>query len=278
MSFKSILAIAVAGTVAVGAVASPSSRLTPVVYLAGDSTMSLGGGHTNYTQGWGEFLHYSLDSHGITVNNSAVAGTSARSYTREGYFGYIANALKPRDIVVIEFGHNDGAALEPTDIGRGDCPGGGDETCITTFDNVTETVYTYPAYYRNATRLFRSKGATVVLSPPTPNNPYNNTEGIFIYTPGNYTRYAAAVALDLGGPAGGVAFVDHGQYVANIYKELGRAVVDNYFPKDHTHTSRIGATVVSQAFVKALVCAKLGTIVLRNYVINSTESVPGYCI
>ncbi|RDW62408.1 hypothetical protein BP6252_11841 [Coleophoma cylindrospora] len=186
--------------------------------------------------------------------------------------------LRPRDIVVIEFGHNDGASLIPTDIGRGDCPGGGDETCITTFDNVTEIVYTYPAYYANATQLFRSKGATVILSPPTPSNPYNNTEGVFIYSPSNYTRYAAAVAADLGGPARGVAFIDHGQYVANIYKPLGKAVVDGYFPKDHTHTSRIGATVVSQAFVKALVCASSSTTALKNYVINSTESIPGKCI
>ena len=61
------------------------------------------------------------------MNNSAIAGRSARSYTREGRFQTIANVLKPGDWVIVEFGHNDGGSPYPasSDNGRADCPGAG---------------------------------------------------------------------------------------------------------------------------------------------------------
>jgi rhamnogalacturonan acetylesterase len=87
----------------------------------------LGDGNGTSTQGWGEYLHYSFDPSVIYVNNSAIAGRSARSYTREGRFEAINNVLQPGDWVVIEFGHNDGGSPYPaaSDNGRGDCPGQG---------------------------------------------------------------------------------------------------------------------------------------------------------
>lgn len=77
------------------------------VWLCGDSTMAPGGGH-NGTEGWGQYLQYSLDSSRIRVNNSAYAGRSARTFTREGRFQAIISKVQPGDWVVIEFGHNDG--------------------------------------------------------------------------------------------------------------------------------------------------------------------------
>lgn len=77
------------------------------VWLCGDSTMAPGGGH-NGTEGWGQYLQYSLDSSRIRVNNSAYAGRSARTFTREGRFQAIFSEIQPGDWVVIEFGHNDG--------------------------------------------------------------------------------------------------------------------------------------------------------------------------
>ena len=68
----------------------------------------------------------------IPVVNQAIGGRSARSFTREKRFDAIANALKPGDFVVIEFGHNDGGSLA-NDNGRSDCPGSGSETCRTNY-------------------------------------------------------------------------------------------------------------------------------------------------
>lgn len=69
--------------------------------------MAPGGGH-NGTEGWGQYLQYSLDSSKIRVNNSAYAGRSARTFTREERFEAIFSKIQPGDWAVIEFGHNDG--------------------------------------------------------------------------------------------------------------------------------------------------------------------------
>lgn len=44
----------------------------------------------------------------MIVNNSAYAGRSARTFTREGRFQDIFDQVQPEDWAVIEFGHNDG--------------------------------------------------------------------------------------------------------------------------------------------------------------------------
>lgn len=69
--------------------------------------MAPGGGH-NGTEGFGQYLHYSFDSDLIRLNNSAYAGRSARTFTREGRFQAVIDKIAPGDWVVIEFGHNDG--------------------------------------------------------------------------------------------------------------------------------------------------------------------------
>ncbi len=105
---------------------APSHHTIPTIFLAGDSKMAPGGGG-NGTEGWGQYLHYSVNNETVYINNSAIAGISARSYTREGRFQYIAQALKPGDWVVIEFRTNDGGSPFPgsKDKGRADFPGYG---------------------------------------------------------------------------------------------------------------------------------------------------------
>lgn len=142
--------------------------LAVTVHLCGDSTMAKGGGGSG-TEGWGQYLQYSLDADNYTVENDAKAGRSARSYTREGRFQTVADSLESGDWVVIEFGHNDGGSLS-SDNGRTDCYGDGDQTCSTTYDGTAETVLTYPKYYENAAALFLAKGAKVIMSSATPNN------------------------------------------------------------------------------------------------------------
>lgn len=78
-----------------------------VLWLCSDSTAAPGGGH-NGTEGFGQYLQYSFDSDLIRINNSAYAGRSARTFTREGRFQAVADKIVPGDWVVIEFGHNDG--------------------------------------------------------------------------------------------------------------------------------------------------------------------------
>lgn len=190
------------------------SQTHPTIWLAGDSTMAPGGGH-NGTEGWGQYLSYSFPTT-IKVNNSAYAGRSMRSFTREGRFAAIAEKLTPGDWVVIEMGINDATSLGPPDLkGRGDCPGAGNETCTVVYDNLTETVLTFPAYSIAAAKQMLGRGARVILSAREPTNPWQS--GNFSYTPDQYTYYSQLATLEIGGPAAGVWFVDHGVCRQSIF-------------------------------------------------------------
>ncbi|KAL4736532.1 SGNH hydrolase-type esterase domain-containing protein [Aspergillus similis] len=226
------------------------SVLAQTIYLAGDSTMA------SSTPGWGDYI---ADSVSIEISNQAIGGRSARSYTREGRFQAIADVLQAGDYVVIEFGHNDGGSLS-TDNGRTDCPGDGDETCETVYNGVAETVLTFPAYIENAALLFLEKGANVLISSQTPNNPWES--GTFSYTPNRFVGYA-----ELAAQRAGVDYVDHGAYTASIFEALGADTVNSFYPNDHTHTNAEGSSVVADAFLKAVVC----TGVALNDVLTTTD-------
>ena len=117
------------------ATASAAPTAAPItIHLCGDSTMAKGGGGASGkpTEGWGEYLKYSFNSANYVVNNAAIGGRSARSFTRENRFTEVANLVKAGDWVVIEFGHNDGGSLS-NDNGRSACGGEGSQTCQTTY-------------------------------------------------------------------------------------------------------------------------------------------------
>jgi rhamnogalacturonan acetylesterase len=132
-------------------------------------------------------------------------------------------------------------------------------------------VLTFPAYLINAGKALTAKGAKVIVSSQTPNNPWEG--GSFSYAPGRFTTYAKSAAESIGA---GAQFVDHGQYTANIFKTLGKAKVDAMFPNDHTHMGPAGADTVAKAFVKAVLCSSGG--LLNEFVKNGTASVEGACI
>ena len=206
--------------------------------------------------GWGQYLAPLLT---LPVVNKAIAGRSARSYTNEGRFAEIQSLLKPNDIVVIEFGHNDGGSPNSaSDNGRSDCPGTGAETCKS--GKTGETVYTFNHYVEAAARGFVSKGAKVVVSSQTPNNLW---EGGSFYggAPPRFVPYAASAAKNVG-----VGFVDHFQAVSNMMVKLGRDRTNALFPTDHTHTSPEGAELVARAFVQAVAAGMNGTTALGGFV------------
>jgi rhamnogalacturonan acetylesterase len=115
-----------------------------------------------------------------------------------------------------------------------------------------------------------AKGAKVIISSPTPNNVWET--GTWTYSASRFTTYCKSIASSIGSAA---AFVDHGQYTANIYKTLGATTVNAFYPNDHTHTSPAGADHVAKAFVKGLLC---GGSPLAAYAKNTTASVEGACI
>ena len=180
--------------------------------------------------------------------------------------------MQPNDIVVIEFGHNDGGGLGSSDNGRSDCPGTGDETCQSTYNGQAVTVHTFNYYLTQAGKSLIAKGAKVIISSQTPNNPWET--GSFVYTDGGrFVTYAKQVAAALGKDS---MYVDHGAYTASIYKSLGKTATDALFPQDHTHNSPAGAAIVAQAFAKGVQCQGGGF--LKGFVKNATDSIPGTCL
>ncbi|KAF1977238.1 SGNH hydrolase [Bimuria novae-zelandiae CBS 107.79] len=239
-------------------------RATPTIYLAGDSTMANKGANDGATDGWGQYLSKYVTA---PVVNKAVGGRSARSYTNEGRFTDIANLIKSGDIVVIEFGHNDGGSpTTATDNGRSDCPGTGEETCKSGKDG--STVYTFGHYVKAAAKTYIAKGATVVVGSQTPNNAWEG--GVFSTAAPKFVAYAAQAGKEIGT---GATFVDHFQAVLNAYKKLGNAKTNAFFPNDHTHTSPAGADLVAQAFAQAIEVKLNGTTPIVPYLRSGNPTV-----
>lgn len=178
--------------------------------------------------------------------NRAIGGRSARSYTNEGRFASITPLLAPGDIVVIEFGHNDGGSPNSaSDNGRSDCPGTGDEVCTSGKDG--STVYTFNKYISDAARAYIAAGASVIISSQTPNNLWEG--GVYSAAAPRFVEYAALVAESVGE---GAWYVDHFAAVAKMYERLGDEETNALYPKDHTHTSPKGAELSANAFAQAV--------------------------
>jgi rhamnogalacturonan acetylesterase len=138
--------------------------------------------------------------------------------------------------------------------------------------NQTEIVQTYVTYLQNASSIFLSLGARVIISPPTPTNPYLTANGSFAWTPTKYSYYSWYIVSSLGGPDAGIYYVDHSSYNAQALQLLGADVVNAGFPMDNTHTSPYIADIFAKAFVLGLKC---GTSPLQDYVVNATSRIQG---
>lgn len=196
-----------------------------------------------------------------------MAGRSARSYTAEGRFTEVTSLVKAGDIVIIEFGHNDGGTpTSSSDNKRSDCPGSGNETCKSGLDG--STVYTYNHYIEAAARALITKGAKVIISSQTPNNLWEG--GMYSAAAPRFVSYAAQAAKNVGS---GASFVDHFQSVANMYKKLGSEATNALYPSDHTHTSPKGADLSAQSFAEAIKVALNGTTPLSSYLKADNPSV-----
>lgn len=267
MQIASVYAALALGALQVAAVPAPAPaaaelapRATPTLYLCGDSTMAKNGANDGDTDGWGQYIGEYVS---ISTVNDAIGGRSARSYWDEGRFQAVADVVASGDIVVIEFGHNDGGSPESSDNGRSDCPGAGTETCIS--DATGETVYTFVFYVIQAAKLMLAKGATVIFSSQTPNNLWEDN----VWGGGSAPRFVGYQKTAQAALGTNTYFVDHWQAVANMYLKMGSTAVNALYPNDHTHTSPTGADDSAKAFAQAVAQALNGTSSLQKYVISN---------
>lgn len=215
----------------------------PTLFLVGDSTVKSGG--QNGAIGWGERIAPYFDAGKINVVNAAIGGRSSRTFFTEGRWERVRAQLKRGDLVLIQFGHNDGGRIgDPASKNRASVPGIGPETVEDTRpDGSKEQVHSFGWYMARYVADAREKGATVVIASPIPHRDKWQHERDFA----NFADWGRQVAV-----AGGAHFMDLTMLVSNAYRDVGTATVDTLFSDARTHTNAAGAEFNARQVVAGL--------------------------
>jgi len=226
----------------------PRDPKLPTLFLIGDSTVRNGRGDgANGQWGWGEPLVDRFDASRVNVVNRAVGGLSSRTFLTMGWWDKVLAMMKPGDVVMMQFGHNDNGPLDDAARARGTLKGTGGET--REIDNpITkqhEAVHTYGWYLRRFIADTKAKGATPIVCSPVPRKIWQ--DGKVARSSDSYRRWATEVAAQEG-----VGFVDLNEIIAARYDALGPEKVEPLFADEHTHTSRAGAELNADCVIECL--------------------------
>jgi rhamnogalacturonan acetylesterase len=221
------------------------SQRLPTLFIIGDSTVK---NSAKGLLGWGDPIAAFFDQQKIRIENRARGGRSSRTFQTEGLWDQVLSELKPGDFVLMQFGHNDGGAINDESRARGSLKGTGNET--EEIDNLLtkkpEMVHTFGWYMRKYIADAKAKGAVAVVLSPIPRNVWK--DGKVVRASADYGKWAAEAAK-----SEGAFFVDLNELVARRYDELGPdKVKELYFLEDHTHTTPAGAEVNARAVVEGL--------------------------
>jgi len=215
----------------------PANPNLPSLFLIGDSTVRNGDGDGAGGQwGWGDELAPLFDTNKINVVNRALGGTSSRTFYRDQWPRVLA-MLKSGDFVLMQFGHNDGSALNDASRARGTIKGVGDES--ESFTNLItkkfEIVHSFGWYEKQFIIEARSKGATPMVCSLIPRNSWR--EGKAARNANDYGGWAGQAAK-----AGNAPFIDINEIIASEYDKLGQEKVNALFIAGAgPHTSLAGA-------------------------------------
>ena len=254
MSISTILRrLAVTAILAIAIASSAAESALPTLWLIGDSTVNNGSGKGDGgLWGWGAPVAGWFDAGKIRVQNRARGGRSSRTFFTEGLWEKVAAELKPGDFVMMQFGHNDGGALEGSK-GRASLKGTGEETKEAAVEGSEkkEMVHSYGWYLRKYIADTKAKGATAIVLSPIPRNIWNAEK--VARASGDYGKWAEESAK-----AEGVFFLDLNEIVAGHYEVDGEQKVKTEFftGKDHTHTTAAGAKVNAAAVIEGVKALK----------------------
>ncbi|WP_221029155.1 beta-galactosidase [Actomonas aquatica] len=216
----------------------------PTLFIAGDSTSANG---NPVAVGWGRMLGDYFDPAEIAVVNASRGGRSSRTFVTEGHWDKMLADVGAGDVVLIQFGHNDGGPINHERIARGSLPGLGDET--EEIDNLQtgkpETVHTFGWYMRKMIGDVRAKEAQPILLSLTVRNYWD--DGEVERGSGDYGTWIRELA-----EAEQVPFIDHTKLIADHYEKLGQETVNTFFPRDHVHNGEDGARLNAMLAVSGL--------------------------
>jgi lysophospholipase L1-like esterase len=218
----------------------------PTLWVIGDSTVS---NPQKGMAGWGTPVGKYFDSSKIRVVNKARGGRSSRTYIAEGLWDQVVPQIKQGDFVIVQFGHNDGGAVNgPKVTGRASLPGNGEQTEATTRPSgETEIVHTFGWYMRKYAGDAKAKGATVILCSHIPRREWeaDGTVQRNANSFGKWTREAAEQS--------GAYFLDLNEIIAKHYEQIGRErVAADFFAQDHTHTTIAGAELNAKCVIEGI--------------------------
>jgi lysophospholipase L1-like esterase len=235
----------------------PANPTLPSIVLIGDSTVRNGrddgqGKGPAGQWGWGNPIAAFFDPASVNVVNRAVGGLSSRTYLTSGHWERTLAFVKPGDIVIMQFGHNDAAPLNDDKRARGTIRGTGEQA--EEVDNLLtrkhEVVHSYGWYLRKFIADIRARGATPIVCSLIPRKAWDE-QGKVRRNKADYAGWAEEVAR-----TERVGFIDLNEMVARRYDELGHDAVMQLFPlttpDEHVHTNWAGAQLNAQVVVAGL--------------------------
>ena len=179
--------------------------------------------------------------------NRAIGGRSSRNYITEEHLWDTLALVKPGDVVLVQFGHNDGGVPDEPTRARASLRGVGDE--IVEIENPIlkrhEVVHTFGWYMQEYVAAIESKGATPILCSPIPRKIWK--DGKVVRNAANYGGWARTVA-----EREHIGFIDLDEIIGQRYDALGEAKVEPLFADPHTHTSAAGAELNAESVVVGL--------------------------
>ncbi|MFD4019235.1 rhamnogalacturonan acetylesterase [Streptomyces sindenensis] len=148
------------------------------LHIAGDSTAAVKSADAAPETGWGMALPFFLARH-LRVANHAVNGRSSESFIDEGRLAALLGGVRPGDLLLVQFGHNDEKTEDPA---RG-----------------TDPSTTYRAYLREYIRGARARRARPVLLTSVERRRFG-PDGAARPTHGEYPAAMRALAAEEGVP------------------------------------------------------------------------------
>ncbi|WP_406351240.1 rhamnogalacturonan acetylesterase [Streptomyces sp. NBC_00658] len=231
LSRRQITTAALAAVPLAAASASPASARTGrTLYIAGDSTAAQKYADAAPETGWGVALPFFLRED-LAVANHAVNGRSSKSFVDEGRLDTVLEAIRPGDLLLVQFGHNDEKSADPV--------------------RYTEPWTTYQDYLRLYVDGARARGARPVLATSVERRKFD-ADGNAVPTHGDYPASVRALAADEG-----VALLDIQALSLALWQRLGVEETKKYFnwtatEQDNTHFNPPGAIAVARMVAAGL--------------------------
>lgn len=210
-----------------------------MIHYIGDSTVAYNKifsyPQTGMSQGLLLFLR-----DGVQLRSYAKNGRSTKSFLEEGRFEPVKAALRPGDLLLIQFGHND----EKDDPARH-----------------TEPFGSYQENLRYFVETARQAGAEAVLITPIARRLFDE-RGVF--RPGSHGEYPEAMR-QLGAQLG-VGVADLTEITEDYLAHAGDMPSKPWFmwPKDNTHLKPEGAVLMAGFLARELERLGYGELLARN--------------